>query len=316
MSSRTRPLLASVTVAVIFGFSFLFTKGTLNYLTPFQLLGLRFALAALFMSLLAACRLIEVRIRAADLPELLGIAFWQPVLYFVFETYGVKLTSASESGVVIAMVPVAVAVLSGIFLREKINPAQAGFISAAVAGVVLMTVGAPAGGGLESGSHLAGIALLSGAVLAAGFYSIFSRNAAARHEPEKITFVMMWVGAVVFNAAGLFQSYSSGLLGNYLQAARQLPVVFGLLYLGLLSSVCAFFLTNYALSRLPASRMAVFLNLTPVVSVLAGVIFFQERLGLPQLAGGFLILAGVWGTNHFAGELPEERKEAGEKHAL
>lgn len=301
MQKNIFPTVAAVIVAVIFGFSFLFTKDALFYLSPFQLLGLRFALAALSLTLLAACRMVTLRIRPAHLPGLLKIAVWQPVLYFICETYGVKLTSASESGVVIALVPMAVTVLSTFMLGERITAGQGFCIGAAVAGVMLMALGGSSGGRGETEGHLPGVFLLFGAVLAAGFYNIFSRRAAADHAPLDITFVMMWLGALVFNAVGLTQSYLTGQMTNYAAAVRHLPVVTGLLYLGLLSSVVAFLLLNYALSRLPASRTAVFLNLIPVVSVLAGVVFYGERPGAWQMAGGALILLGVWGTNYFAG---------------
>lgn len=294
------PTLAAVTVAVIFGFSFLFTKGALYYLSPFQLIGLRFALAALFLTILAACRLVKLHIRPAHLPDLLKIAIWQPVLYFTCETYGVKFTSASESGVIIALVPVATTVLSIFMLKEKITLWQGIFINAAVLGVILMALGKPAGGLTGQPGHLLGVFLLFGAVLAAGFYNVLSRRASAGHFPLDITFVMMWLGALVFNAAGLVQSYLIGQLNNYIDAWLHLPVVTGLLYLGILSSVVAFFLLNYTLSHLPASRTSVFMNLTPVISVLAGIIFLGERLAVWQIAGGVLILLGVWGTNHFA----------------
>nr|WP_281246376.1 DMT family transporter [Desulfoscipio geothermicus] len=61
-----------------------------------------------------------------------------------------------------------------------------------------------------------------------------------------------------------------------------------------------FFPLNYALSHLPASQAAVFMNLTLVVSVLAGVIFFDEYLGNWQFLGGAFILLGVWGTSYLA----------------
>lgn len=300
MQKSIFPTAAAVTVAVIFGFSFLFTKDALFYLSPFQLLGLRFALAALSLTLLAVCRLVTLSIRPAHLPGLLKVAVWQPVLYFICETYGVKFTSASESGVVIALVPLAVTVLSNFMLGEKIAAGQGFCIGAAVAGVMLMALGGSPGGMGETKGHLLGIFLLFGAVLAAGFYNIFSRRAATDYAPMDITFIMMWLGALVFNAVGLTQSYLTGQMNNYVAAVQHLPVVSGLLYLGLLSSVVAFFLLNYALSRLPASRTAVFLNLIPVVSVLAGVVFYGERPGAWQLAGGALILLGVWGTNYFA----------------
>lgn len=299
MQKRIFPTAAAATVAVIFGFSFLFTRDALFYLSPFQLLGLRFALAALSLTLLAACGLVKLCIQRSHLIGLLKIALWQPVLYFICETYGVKFTSASESGVVIALVPVAVTVFSTFMLEEKIQARQGFCIGAAVIGVMLMALGGPASGAGDDKSHLLGILLLFGAVLAAGFYNIFSRRAAAKYAPLDITFVMMWTGTLVFNAVGLTQSYLTGQLNNYAAAVRHLPVVTGLLYLGLLSSVVAFFLLNYALSRLPASRASVFLNLTPVVSVLAGVLFYGERPGAWQLAGGALILLGVGGTNYF-----------------
>lgn len=111
---------------------------------------------------------------------------------------------------------------------------------------------------------------------------------------------MMWLGALVFNAIGLSESYFSGQLEVYYTSLRHPQVLVGLLYLGLFSSVVAFFLLNYALSRLPASRAAVFLNLIPVVSLLAGILFYGERLGIWQMAGCGLILLGVWGTNFYA----------------
>ncbi len=293
------PTLAALSVAVIFGFSFLFTKAALFYLSPFQLIGLRFALAAISLTALVVLKVIKLNIRPRHLGGLLKIAFWQPVLYFICETYGVKYTSASESGVIIALVPVATAILSVFILKEKITLWQGLFINAAVLGVMLMALGNPAAGLEGESRHLLGVFLLFGAVLAAAFYSIFSRRASAVHAPLDITFVMMWLGAVIFNIVGLVQSYWTGQLGNYINVWHNLPVVTGILYLGILSSVIAFFLLNYTLSYLSASRAAVFLNLIPVVSVLAGILFLNEQLGSWQVGGGLLILLGVWGTNHF-----------------
>lgn len=302
MRKQILPTASALTVALIFGFSFLFTKETLHYFSPFQLLGLRFIIAALGVTTLVAFGLVKLNIRLSDLPGLLKISIWMPVLYFVCETYGVKLTSASESGVVIALVPVAVTVLSVFILKEKISLGQGFSIGLAVAGVMLMALSSPTNGAGKANLHMLGIILLFGAVLAAGFYNIFSRRASVDYSPLDITFVMMWVGALVFNTAGLIQSYMDGQLNNYLTSMGHLPALAGLLYLGLLSSVVGFFLLNFSLSRMTASRTAVFLNLIPVVSVFAGVIFYGERLGLWQVAGGALILMGVWGTNYLANQ--------------
>ncbi|MTI80904.1 MAG: EamA/RhaT family transporter [Firmicutes bacterium] len=296
------PVVAAMVVAVLFGFSFLFTKVVLDYLQPFQLIGLRFALAAASLSILALFGLIKLNIKLGQLTDLLKVAIWQPVLYFTCETYGVKFTTASESGVIISLIPVMVAVLSFFILKERVSLKQGFFIASAVFGVVLMVLGGTAGSGGSPGQHLLGVAILFGAVLSGGFYSIFSRQASEKYSTTDITFVMMWLGAVVFNIIGLVQSYLNGQLGNYAAALVQPQVINGLLYLGILSSVVAFFLLNYSLSRLPAPRVSVFLNLIPVISVIAGVAFNNEVLGVWHLVGGSFILLGVWGTNYFGQE--------------
>lgn len=298
--NKSYPQMAALFVAVVFGLSFLFTKDALLYLNPFQLLGLRFALAAFSLTLLAVIGLIKLKIKLSDVRGLLKIAIWQPVLYFTFETYGVKYTSASEAGVIIALVPVIVTVMSMYILRERISAGQSICIGAAVTGVILMSLGQNGTADNSQGSHLIGILMLFGAVLAAGFFNIFSRSASSKYSPVDITFTMMWLGAIVFNLVGITQSYLNGQLSNYAAALQQYSVITGLLYLGLLSSVVAFFLLNYSLSRMTASRVAVFFNLTPLVSVLAGVLIYGERLGTWQIAGCIFILVGVWGTNYLA----------------
>lgn len=54
------------------------------------------------------------------------------------------------------------------------------------------------------------------------------------------------------------------------------------------------------LSKIEASRSAVFTNLTPIVAVIAGVVFRDEPFYWFQAVGGVMILIGVWGTNYFS----------------
>jgi drug/metabolite transporter (DMT)-like permease len=71
-------------------------------------------------------------------------------------------------------------------------------------------------------------------------------------------------------------------------------------YLGVASSVAAFFLFNYVLSKVPATQGAVFVNLVTVIAIAAGVVFRGEVVFWYHLAGTAAILLGIWGTNRFA----------------
>lgn len=135
---RYLPYLAGLGVAMAWGLSFLFTKGALDYLEPFHLLGLRFAAALGAMSLLRLVKLININLTTNDYRRLLALAIFQPLLYFSAETIGVLLTSASYSAMMIAAIPIFVAILGSFLLRERPNRIQFIFIVASVAGVIFI----------------------------------------------------------------------------------------------------------------------------------------------------------------------------------
>ncbi|MDQ7093164.1 DMT family transporter [Desulfosporosinus sp. PR] len=294
--SPALPMLAGVGMAVIWGFSFLFTKESLDYTFPLQLLGFRFGVAALLLTGLKLTRVIHINLRGKAIPPLFLLALFQPGLYFLGETWGVKWTSASEAGMVIALVPVAIATMAAVFLKEKLNSKQVLSIGASVLGVIIIVA---AQGSLQFGKHLWGITALLMAVLAAGAYSILARHSSQKFTPLEITYVMMWAGTVIFNVLGIGQSVWQGSFFNYLAPLQKTSVLWAVFYLGVLSSVLAFFLSNYMYAKLPASQTAPILNLITVVSVFSGVAFRGELFGWQQAAGIILIILGVWGTNVF-----------------
>lgn len=289
------PYIIAVGTSAIFGFSFLFTKEALNYLTPYQLLAGRFFIAALTMFLLRAARLIKITVNRRFLRRILPLAFFQPFLYFFCETIGVNLTTSSEAGLMIALIPVFAAVFGAVFLQEIPGISQTIFILLSVAGVVMIVLG---GEQLSSSGNMLGRIALMGAVTAGAVSNILSRRLSREYRPVELTYVMMWTGALVFGFFSLIE-YRYG-RGAGLPVFFAKPVLVSLFYLGILSSVVAFFGLNYTLSRLEASRSAVFSNLTTVVAVAAGVLLRGEPFYWYHLAGGVLIIAGVWGTNYFA----------------
>ena len=292
---RYLPYMAGVGVALTWGMSFMFTKGALDYMSPFHLLGLRFAAAVLAMGFLRVIRVIRISITPSDYLTLLPLAFFQPILYFSSETMGVLLTSASYSGMMIAIIPIFVAILSALILREYPNRFQVVFILASVAGVIFIIF---MDNRSVTGVNPLGTLALLGAVAAAACYNIASRKASVTYSPLQTTWVMMVVGAVSFNAISLGEHALSGSVATYLHPLAEIwgPVV----YLGVVSSVGAFFMYNYLLSKVTATQASVFANMVTVVAISAGVVFRGETVFWYQLVGTAAILAGVWGTNRFA----------------
>ena len=277
--------------SVIFGFSFLFTKETLDHLGIFQLLGLRFLLAAMVMALMALTRIIKINLNRDKIKAMLPLVLLQPAVYFIGETYGIDLTSSSESGMMIALMPIAIALFSIKILNEKLNLRQWIAVFASVVGVG-MIIGAA---GFGASGNILGYLLLLIAVVTEGLYAPLAKKISARCTPIEMTFVIMIAGAVFFNAIGLSEAGINGTISSYFTDALNIDVLTGLFYLSVLSSVAAFFCINYALSKIKASISASFCNLTTVISVLAGVLLRSERLHVMQIAGMVLILISIWG---------------------
>jgi len=287
--------LASLGFATIFGFSFMFTREGLNHIDPFHLLGLRFGLAALTLTLLRQARMLHFHIGLKDTKALLPLALFLPLIYFPSETVGIQLTSSSHAGMVVSVIPIFVTILSAFLLREYPTRLQLPFIFATVSGVIFIFFMQSRG---EVGTQLLGNLALMGAVLAAASYNIASRHAAEKYSPLQRTWAMMVTGAIAFNAVSLGQHIATGGITGYLQPLLQ--VWPSIVYLGVLSSVVAFFLINYSLSHITAIQSAVFANLVTVISIAAGVLILGEDFYWYQAVGAITILAGVYGTNRFA----------------
>jgi drug/metabolite transporter (DMT)-like permease len=297
ISVRTALVFACI-ANIIYGFSFLFTRLVLESTGPYVMLTCRFFVALVaFVPVMAVGKQLP-RLRGKPWWWLLVLGIFQPILYFVGETYGVLATSASFSAIVIALIPILTIAASAVFLREAPTRGQSFFCTLSVLGVLAVTA---FGGGGEN--HLRGVLFLLLAVGADVTFNLLSRKLSQTFTSAERTFSMFLMGFVLFFPCMLAET--GGSLRPALDAFCEPKILFSLLYMGLLSSVAAFFMVNAVNARLPVTRTIVFVNVTTLVAVLAGAAFLGERLPPLTLAAGGVILIGVWGVQRFAAERPD-----------
>jgi len=289
------PHLAGLLFASIFGLTFMFTKVLLEDISPMGIIAYRFFLAILTMELLRRFRVVSVQLKGKPIKVLLLIALFQPILYFLLETTGIQYVSSSEAGMMIALIPIVVAVASPFFGKERPTWIQVMFISLSVSGVLFINWMKSNIG--EEVSFL-GISLIFLAVVAAAMFNIFSRRAREFYQPADITYMMMMTGAVVFNGIYLTQLVLEGNLVGYVTLLGPTTIL-PLLYLGIMASVGGFFLVNTSLSKLPAHISSVYANIATIVAVIAGAVFLSEAILWFHWVGAFMIVTGVYGTNRF-----------------
>lgn len=291
-------IFSGLSFATIFGFSFFFTAEALDHIDPYHFLSYRFVLAALVMTVLNALKIVRISWDLSLLNrDVLLMVLLQPVIYFAAETSGIMLTSSSEAGLMIALIPIFVAIFSGVILKEHPSLKQYPFILLSVVGVIIIGI---MQGKVNLATNYLGTGLLLLAVLAAAGYNLVTRKLTGRFTPMALTYYMMMGGALAFTLVALLRLLVKGEVTHYFLPLADANVYVPLLYLGIFSSVLAFFLINFTLARVTAAQTTVFANLSTIIAVLAGVLLRNEAFFPYHFWGGLLIIAGVAGTNYFA----------------
>lgn len=293
----------------IFGFSFLFTKTALEVSSPSVLLAWRFLTAFAVMNLLLLTGKVKVSFRGKPIGWLLLMGIFQPVLYFYFENYGLLYSNATFSAVIIALVPIAALVYGGLFMHERPTALQIVCSVVSVGGVIWMALRQTAHGAIT----LLGVLLLVGAVVSAVGFNVISRRSAKQVGAFERTYMMFLVGTVVFGTVALAENMRqpAALIAPFSHAS----FVTALVYLGVISSVAAFLMINYANTWLPLSRATVFSNVITVVSVFAGVVLLKEPFDAFMLLAAVLIVGGIAGVQYFTHENKEKTCQKIDKQA-
>lgn len=255
-------------------------------------MAVRFTVAFAVLNLLWLCGIVKLNFKGKNIKKIILMAIMQPLLYFIFELYGINSTSSAISGVIISLVPVAVILLSSTLLKEKPTPLQIG--CAGISLIAVATISILSNDGNQS--KIIGILLLLGAVVCAAFFNILSRGESSKFTPFERTYMMFLIGSVGFNIIAI-ASLRQRFVGELVATAVE-PTFWGAIgYLAIISSIVAFMLYNYATTKISAVRASSYSNVITVVSVLAGLFIMKEQLSLPQLICCAVIIAGVWGVN-------------------
>jgi len=298
--------IAGILFATIFGFTFMFSKIALDYVTPIGLIAYRFLIALIIFELLKLFKVIEIHLNKSTIKALMLVAIFQPILYFLTETYGLERTSSGEAGMMIALIPIFVTLLSALILKEKPKLIQIFFILLSVSGVLFIQLS-------KSSSGLAfewlGFTLLLGAVLSAALFNIASRSASKTSKPYEVTYFMMLSGAITFNMIYIIQLIAERNLSSYITNLYHIELLIPILYLVIIASIGGFFLVNFALSKVPAHVSSIYSNLSTIVALIAGAVLLSERLYYYHYIGGLMIIIGVYGTvrfNRYANNKPKK----------
>ncbi|MBI5258613.1 MAG: DMT family transporter [Burkholderiales bacterium] len=259
----------------------------------FLLAWLRFGIAALPMLRWLPAGAGEAALSRHDRWLLFWGSFLGNFLFSVCMLFGVLLTSAVSAGVVMAAIPATVAVMSWLFLGERLSRRVGAGIACAVAGIALLALlREPAGpAGAEAATSALpgwlGPVLLVGAVLCEASYVVIGKRLTGNLSPRRISALINLWGLLLATPFGLWQAWQFDF--GAVSAATWALLVF----YSLAASMVTVWLWMKGLVQVPAQRAGVFTVMLPVSAALVGVLFLGEAFGPWHLLAFGFAMAGL-----------------------
>ena len=286
-----RPLaktyLLTMLAIVLWGFSFVWTNDILQKGIPvFTFLFIRLALAGSLLFAFAKLTGKLQPIARKDVKFLILMAFFEPFIYFIGETYGIKATnSAVLSAVIIATIPIASLFVEKIFYNVPYTIFKVFGTAITLPGIVMVIM---KNGESTSVDHYWGIALLFMAVAGATGYSSVVRKLSGNYNSLTITTYQFVIGAAFF--LPFFLGWGLDGVNSTLFSSE---VMVPLLSLAVLCSCVAFFFWVNAIKDLGMTRTNIFSALIPAVSAVGAAMLGQEEITLMSVIGIAVVTAGV-----------------------
>ncbi|MBI9076232.1 MAG: EamA family transporter [Desulfatibacillum sp.] len=289
VQSRVLPYLAIFAAVVFWGLSFVASKIALETIPILTLIFIRFGLAALLFTAIWT-RTGFPRLCKKDWIKISLLSFFEPGLYFLFETTGLSMTSAPKVSLIIATIPVFVLILAVIFLKEKASMLNFAGVAVSLVGIGILVGGERQIHWAFSGEMMGDI-LIFGAVIAATIYIIMARDLGLTHSALTITGLQSVFATILYLPAFIWE------YPKVQWQALTTGSLWALVYLVIFATCAAFFCWNYSLTKIRASSASVFLNGIPVVTAIAAWVLLKESLTPVQMGGGGLVLMGVYLAN-------------------
>ncbi len=285
ISGNFKIYLYVVIAMLCWSFSFIWTRIALESFPPLTLISIRLILASvllfLFLKITKRFQLID----KSDLKLFFALAFFEPFLYYVGETYGLTMVKPTLASVIVATIPVFAPFFAFVFLKERFTIINILGISVSIFGVYLIVNEAA---GSETTSTL-GVSLVFLAVLSAIVYGLILRKIPKKYSATNIIFYQSMIGLIFFIPTALFVDAKS-----YSDITISPKSIEAILMLTIFASVIAFVLFADVVRKIGITKSQVFTNLIPVFTALFSWILFKEILNFWQWIGVFVVILGVF----------------------
>jgi len=283
---KTFHLYIAITLAMIFwAMSFIWTKIALQSFRPITLITLRLIIASILLLLIILLTGNTQRILKKDIKWFVLLAFFEPYLYYLGETFGLTKVSPTIASVIISTIPLFSPIFAFFFLKEKVGLWNILGIIVSLVGVCFVIYEPRTG----FYSEPFGIILLFFAVFSGVFYSIILKKISIRYSTLNIIFYQSVLGLLFFLPTFLIVDLPSI---KTIQITHE--SILALILLAIFASVVAYVLFASVLRRIGVVRSNVFSNLIPAFTAIFTWLILREPLSILKLLGIAIVISGLF----------------------
>ena len=279
--------IASMCAIIFWGMSYIWTDKLIALNIPiFYFVFVRILLAGLVLFLFNSAYGRIKRIQRKDVPKFLLLAFFEPFIYFICETYGLKVTgSPTLSAMIIATIPIFSIGAGMIFFKEKVNFVNIIGISLSLVGIVMVAM---AKGELGE-NFIWGIILLLIAVISEVGHASITKSLAGNYSSQIIVMYQFLIGAVYLFPLFIWKGIGEFNVETYFSPEVWYPLI----CLAILCSSLAFSLWVSTIKNLGVAKSSIFSALIPVAAAIIAWVLGHEYLNSRQWIGIVVSSIGV-----------------------
>ena len=279
------PILALVMAMVLWSSSFIALKIAFQVYDPMFVIFGRMVVASICFLVVGKRIARSLHYQRGDYKLIFFMAFCEPCLYFIFEAKAVENTTASQAGIITALLPILVMIAASLFLKEKVTRKSWAGAVIAVTGVLWLT--AESSPSSDAPNPVLGNFLEFLALVCATGYTLSLKALSDRYSPFFLTAIQALIGSIFYFPLLFLPSTE---LPLYYDPTSGMAII----YLGAVITLGAYGLYNYGIKYVPANKGTMYVNLIPVFSVILGWLILDESFTIFQFGAGFLILGGVY----------------------
>ncbi len=283
-TKNTSLYLGLVFVMFLWGLTFVFFKIAFESFKPISIVMMRLIISVAFIFIAAKLLKKLQKVEKKDYKYLLLMAFFEPFLYFLGESFGLLYVSSTLASVMIATIPLVVPVAAFFIFHERLSRLNIFGLIVSTFGVIAVALAVDA----EWGATIKGVLLMFLAVLAASAYTLLAKKLSTSYNGFTIT---IWQ-----NFFGLFMFLPIFLIWDFKDLMNTVPTtnsIYAVLYLAIFGSSVTFIIFTRAVRELGAAKANIFANLIPVFTAIASFFLLKEEMPLLKILGIAIVLIGL-----------------------